>query len=203
MQPFQQPFAKPLDFVAGWQLERPGVIGFKDVVRNARPTILIGASGQPATFTEEIVREMAKNVERPVIFPLSNPTAFSEANPGDLIQWTEGRALVATGSPFADDSFQGRTIRIAQCNNSYIFPAMGLAVLASGARRVTDAMFMAAARALAECSPARGDPFGPLLPPMKEIRRVARSVALAAAAEAQRAGVAEATSRDGSSRPPE
>lgn len=194
VQPFQEPFVKPRAFVESWQLERPDTIGFRDVVRHVRPTILIGASGQPAAFTEEIVREMAKNVERPVIFPLSNPTAYSEATPSDLIAWTEGRALVATGSPFADDTFGGRSVRIAQCNNSYIFPAMGLGVLGCGASRVTDGMFMAAARALADCSPALSDPLASLLPPLEEIRSVARHIAVAVATEAQNAGVAERTS---------
>ncbi len=118
-------------------------------MRNARPTILIGASGQPGTFTEEIVRAMAEHAERPIIFPLSNPTSRAEATPADLIAWTDGRALIATGSPFDDVEYGGRRFPIAQCNNSYIFPGLGLGVRAVGARRVSDAMFMAAARALA------------------------------------------------------
>ncbi len=124
-------------------------------MRNARPTILIGASGQPGAFTEEVVRAMAEHVDRPIIFPLSNPTSRAEATPADLIAWTDGRALIATGSPFEDVSYGGRRFPIAQCNNSYVFPGLGLGVLAVGAQRVSDAMFMAAARALADCSPAR------------------------------------------------
>ena len=152
LRPFQQRFAQPKDRVAGWRTGPGEAIGLLDVVRNVRPTILIGASGQPGTFTEAIVRAMAEHVDRPIIFPLSNPTSRAEATPADLIAWTDGRALIATGSPFDDVSYGGRRFPIAQCNNSYIFPGLGLGVLAVGARRVTDAMFMAAARALADCS---------------------------------------------------
>ncbi len=123
-------------------------------------------------------------VERPIIFPLSNPTSRAEAVPADLIAWTDGRALIATGSPFDDVRYNGRRRPIAQCNNSYIFPGLGLGVRAAGASRVTDAMFMAAARALADWSPARRDPAGSLLPPLSESRRVARSIALGVAAAA-------------------
>ena len=189
--PFQRRFAQPKDRVLGW---RPGpgeAIGLLDVVRNARPTILIGASGQPGTFTEASVRAMAEHAPRPIIFPLSNPTSRAEATPADLIAWTDGRALVATGSPFDDVAYGGRRFPIAQCNNSYIFPGLGLGVVAVGARRVSDAMFMAAARALADASPTRRDPAGPLLPPLADSRRVSRAIALAVAAAARREGLAE------------
>ena len=133
---------------------------------------------------------MARKVQRPIIFPLSNPTSKSEAKPDDLIQWTEGRALVATGSPFPSVHYAGKTIPIAQCNNVFIFPAMGLAVVASRARRVTDAMMLAAARALAANSPALKDPSASLLPPLTDIRRVAAEIATAVSMEAQKEGVA-------------
>jgi malate dehydrogenase (oxaloacetate-decarboxylating) len=137
---------------------------------------------------------MARKVARPVILPLSNPTAKSEATAEDLIRWTEGRALVATGSPFAPVEFAGRRIPIAQCNNVYIFPAVGLGVVASRARRVTDGMMLAAARALGEHSPALQDPNAALLPAIGEIRKVARGVALAVGLAAQRDGAAPETS---------
>jgi malate dehydrogenase (oxaloacetate-decarboxylating) len=137
---------------------------------------------------------MARKVERPVIFPLSNPTTRSEASAEDLIRWTGGRALVATGSPYAPVRYEGRTIPIAQCNNVFIFPAVGLGVVASGARRVTDGMILAAARTLGEHSPARTDPSGSLLPALRDIRSVARAIATAVGLEAQRAGVAPKTS---------
>ncbi len=194
--PFQQRFVRPRAAVAAWQLAQPDQVGFADVVKNVRPTILIGASGVPGAFTEAVIREMARHVPRPIIFPLSNPTARCEAVPADLLAWTDGKALVATGSPFADVTYKGRTIPIAQCNNSYIFPGLGLGVLAAGAGRVTDGMFMAAATALAEDSPARANPDAPLLPSLQDIRLVSRRIAVAVAAEAQKAGVAERRSAD-------
>ena len=177
--------------VAGWTLEKPGEIGLLDVVVNARPTVLIGVSGQAGAFTEAVVRTMAQHVERPVIFPLSNPTSRSEATAEQLIAWTDGRALIGTGSPFAPVEWKGRTIPIDQTNNSYIFPGMGLGILASGARRVTDAMFMVAAKAVAEMSPTATDKKGRLLPPVGQMREVAVAVGKAVARQAQADGVAE------------
>jgi len=192
LRPFQQKFAQPKERVIGWRGGANEAIGLIDVVRNARPTIMLGLSGQPGTFTEAVVRKMVEHVDRPIIFPLSNPTSRAEATPADLISWSNGRALVATGSPFDDVSYGGRRIPIAQCNNSYIFPGLGLGILATGARRVSDGMFMAAARALSNCSPARNDPTGSLLPPLAESRSVSRAIALAVAAAAQRDGLAAA-----------
>ncbi len=189
LEPFQLPYAQPLEKTAGWQWDKSGPITFLDVVKNIHPTVLIGTSGQPGVFTEAVVREMARQVERPIIFPLSNPTSRCEAMPAHLLEWTRGRALVATGSPIAEVSYGGRGIPIGQCNNSYIFPGMGLGLIATGARWVTDAMFLAAARALADCSPARGDPDAPLFPPLEDIRQVSRRIALAVAAEAKGQGL--------------
>ena len=169
--PFQQKFVQPNAQVSGWRSNSGEVISLLEVVRNAQPTMLIGVSGQPGTFTEAIVRSMAEHAERPIIFPLSNPTSRSEALPSDLLAWTGGRALIATGSPFDDLSYGGHTFPIAQCNNSYIFPGLGLGVLAVKARRVSDAMVMAAARALAECSPSRGNSAGALLPRSRNLER--------------------------------
>lgn len=189
-------FAQAVERVKGWHLENPGGISFMDVVRNLHPTVLIGTSAQPGAFTREIVQEMARHVERPIIFPLSNPTSKSEAVPMDLIAWTGGRALVATGSPFPPVIFENRVIHIGQCNNAFIFPGVGLGVLASNARRVTDEMFVAAARALAEFSPALSDETASLFPALEEVRKVSRRVALAVATEAERAGLAEPTTRE-------
>ena len=157
-------------------------------------TVLIGLSTVGGAFTEPIVREMARKTDRPVIFPLSNPTAKSEAAAEDLIRWTDGRALIATGSPYEPVQYNGRTIPIAQCNNVFIFPAVGLGVVASGARQVTDGMMLAAARILGEHSPARKDPSGSLLPRLRDVRAVARAIATAVGLEAQRAGIAPKTS---------
>ena len=188
---FKSEYARPLETVADWA-GAPEHIPLLEVVKRVRPTILIGAAAQPQAFTEEIVREMARHVQRPMIFPLSNPTSKSEALPVDLINWTEGRALVATGSPFDDVQYQGRSIRIGQCNNAYIFPGVGLGVIAAQARRVTDAMFIAAARTLSELAPVRRDPSLALVPPLREVREVAKRVAVAVAVQAQRDGVADA-----------
>ncbi|HST20557.1 MAG TPA: oxaloacetate-decarboxylating malate dehydrogenase, partial [Blastocatellia bacterium] len=189
-------FAQQVERVKDWQLENSDGISFMDVVRNLRPTVLIGTSAQPGAFTREVVREMAGHVERPIIFPLSNPTSKSEAAPEDLINWTDGRALVATGSPFPPVTFESRIFHTGQCNNAFIFPGVGLGVLASNARRVTDEMFVAAARALAEFSPALDDDTASLFPSLEAVRKVSRRVALAVATEAERAGLAEITTRE-------
>lgn len=164
-------------------------LNFLDVVKNVQPTILIGTSGQHGAFSEDVVREMSGHVERPVIFPLSNPTSKSEATPFDLLNWTGGRALIATGSPFPPISHNGRLITIGLCNNAFIFPGVGLGVIAAGARRVTDTMFSAAARVLSEFSPALSDSNGPLFPPLERVREISYRVALAVGAEAGQAGL--------------
>ncbi|MEI9988650.1 MAG: NAD-dependent malic enzyme [Rhizomicrobium sp.] len=186
----QAPFVQPREAIAGWKLRDPARIGLFDVMANAHPTTLIGVSGQAGAFKEDAIREMARHVARPLIFPLSNPTSRSEASPADLLAWTEGRALIGTGSPFPSASWNGKTVSIAQTNNAYIFPGMGLGVLAVGARRVTDSMFMAAARALAGISPAAKEPSGLLLPAIPDLRAVARVVAVAVAQQAAKDGVA-------------
>ncbi len=188
---FKQRYAQPIEGTQHWKLDDPAHLTFGDVVKNVQPTVLIGTSAQPGAFREEIVREMAKHAERPVIFPISNPTSKCEATPADLLKWTDGRALIATGSPFPDVVHQGRAIRIGQCNNSFIFPGVGLGVIASGARRVTDTMFVAAARVLSEFAPVLHDPEAALYPPLEQVREVSLKVALAVAREAQRAGLAE------------
>src|SRR5713226_9581782 len=192
--PEQSVYAQPEDRVSGWPRTSDGHSGLADVIGKIEATILIGLSTVGGAFSESIVREMARKVERPIIFPLSNPTSKSEAKADDLIRWTDGRALVATGSPFAPVRYGGRTIPIAQCNNVYIFPAMGLGVVASGARRVTDTMILAAARALGEQSPALTDPSASPLPALTQLREVAAHIATAVGLEAQRAGVAPKTS---------
>jgi malate dehydrogenase (oxaloacetate-decarboxylating) len=139
---------------------------------------------------------MARKSQRPIIFPLSNPTDKSEATPDDLIRWTAGRALIAVGSPFPPVSYGGRQMSIAQCNNAYIFPAVGLGVVAARAKRITDGMMLAAAQALAESSPTREDPAAPLLPLLADARNAAIEVAVAVAEAAQRDGVAPGTNRE-------
>jgi malate dehydrogenase (oxaloacetate-decarboxylating) len=184
----QRVYAQPEQRVSGWPRSSNGHIGLAEVIGSIETTILIGLSTVGGAFTEAIVREMARKVQRPIIFPLSNPTDKSEAKADELIRWTDGRALVATGSPFAPVRYGTRTIPIAQCNNVYIFPAMGLGLVASGARRVTDAMMLAAAQALADNSPALQDPSASLLPALTEIRRVAGQIAVAVGMQAQKEG---------------
>lgn len=189
-EPFKEKYEQPFERLADWQIVDSSRIAFQEVVANVKPTILIGTSAQPGAFTEDIVREMAKHVERPIIFPLSNPTSKSEAAPIDIFRWTNERALVATGSPYPPLVTGRGLARIGQCNNSFIFPGVGLGIIASGARRVTDAMFVAAARVLSDFSPALHDAEAPLYPPLEQVREISRSVALAVGIEAQRSGLA-------------
>lgn len=191
--PEQRVYAQPAERVRNWPRAAQDAIGLADVIGQIDATILIGLSTVGGAFKEPVIREMARKVDRPVIFPLSNPTSRSEATPEDLLQWTGGRALVATGSPFAPVRHGDRSIPIAQCNNVFIFPAVGLGVVAARARRVTDEMMLAAATALGEQSPARTNPSASLLPSLRDVRDVAREIAIAVGREAQRAGVAPIT----------
>ncbi len=186
---FQRPFVQRRANVAGWTCRYPDRIGLLDVVKNAKPTVLIGVSAQGGIFNEEVIRAMAASVARPVVFPLSNPTACAEAAPQNLMSWTEGRAVIGTGSPFPPVVWGGKTRPVAQTNNAYVFPGMGLGVLAVKARRVSDGMFAAAAKALASSSPALKDPEASLLPPVSELRSVAVTVAMAVAREAREEGL--------------
>ncbi|MFG2783007.1 NAD-dependent malic enzyme [Streptomyces prunicolor] len=174
-------------------------IDLAEVVRRVEPTVLIGLSTAKGAFTEEIVRHMASTCERPVIFPLSNPTSHSEADPADLARWTDGRALIATGSPFPPLKTDGREVPVAQANNVYVFPAIGLAVTAARATRVTDRMMVAAARAVGRCA-ARSVPDdigpAPLLPPLRGMREAALEIAVAAAVAAVEDGVAPEATED-------
>jgi malate dehydrogenase (oxaloacetate-decarboxylating) len=186
---FQQPYARPADEIATWP-RRPGdSIALADVVANANPTMLIGTSTQSGAFTEAIVRHMASTVNRPIIMPLSNPTSKAEAVPEDLIRWTDGRALVATGSPFPPVSYGGRTYTIAQSNNALVFPGLGLGVAVVRARRITDAMIAAAADAVAAF--ADPTPGAALLPPVTDLRTVSAAVAIAVAQAAEEDGLTE------------
>jgi len=190
LEAFKRRYAHTYSETETWQLDTATAIKLADVVRNVHPTILIGTSAQPGDFDEALVRDMAAHVQRPIIFPLSNPTSKSEATPEQLIAWTEGRAIVATGSPFANVAYGQRSIHIGQCNNVFIFPGVGLGVIATGIQRVTNEMFVAAALALSELAPAQHDINASLYPSAEDVRIVARRVALAVAREAQRVGLA-------------
>jgi malate dehydrogenase (oxaloacetate-decarboxylating) len=190
----QAPFVQAKSAVQGWTLQKPGEISLYDVAVNAKPTVLIGVSGQAGAFTEPVVRAMAQHTERPIIFPLSNPTSRSEATAEQLVAWTDGRALIGSGSPFFPVDWKGKTYRITQTNNSYIFPGMGLGILASGARRVTDGMFMVAATTLAGLASVDPDGEPRLLPPIADLRKLSVIMAKAVARQAQADGVAPASS---------
>ena len=194
--PDQRAFVRPKTDVADWSPREKPEIGLVDVVRKVRPTVLIGVSGQPGAFVEQAIREMAKHTKRPVIFPLSNPTSRCEATPEQLFTWTEGRALVGTGSPFAPVEIDGKPVRIDQTNNSYIFPGLALGVIASKARHVSDGMIMAAANTLAGLSPTRKDRGSRLLPPLSDSRNIALAVAQAVGKQAMNEGLAEETDSD-------
>ena len=184
----QRDFAQPAGRVADWGLS--GAAQLADVIHNVDVGVLLGLSTAAGAFTEDIVREMAAKAERPIIFPLSNPTSRSEAHPAELDHWTGGRALIATGSPFAPLERNGVEYPVAQCNNVYIFPAMGLAVTAAQATRVTDEMMRVAAATLGEASPALNDPNQPLLPSWSDTPDVAIRIAQAVAEQAVAEGVA-------------
>ncbi|HYV40266.1 MAG TPA: NAD-dependent malic enzyme [Thermoanaerobaculia bacterium] len=185
-------FAWPAALAAKMGLPKGASRDLLAVVRAVKPTVLIGTSGEPGTFSEAIVREMAKQVERPVIFPMSNPTSKSEAKPADIVAWTNGRALIATGSPFDPVPYQDRTITIGQGNNVFIFPGVGLGTLLSEAKEVTDGMFAVAAQRLADEVMASDLASGSLFPSAHEIRRVSARIAGAVVAEARDSGVGRA-----------
>jgi len=192
---FQSRLAQKTAALEGWSIDGnwPTLL---EVIGLAKPTILIGVSGQPRLFSEEVVRAMAANTRRPIIFPLSNPLSRVEAIPQQVIEWTEGRAIVATGSPFPAAQYDGEEFPIAQCNNSYIFPGVGLGVLACAARRVTDEMLMASSEMLAEASPWASGDARSLLPPLEQATDLSRSIAFAVAKVAQAQGHASEISDD-------
>ena len=194
LKPEQQVYAQPWSEVSSWAHADPTRVNLAEAVEGAHPTVLIGLSTVGGAFPEPLIREMARKTRRPVILPLSNPTSKSEATPQNLMDWTDGRALVATGSPFSPVTVGGKSLPVAQCNNVYIFPALGLGAVASRARHVTDSMILTAAKTLAAHSPARTDHNAALLPRVTELRRVAREIAVAVGVEAQRTGEAPPSS---------
>jgi malate dehydrogenase (oxaloacetate-decarboxylating) len=190
LRPDQVRYARKKSHLEGWTLSGSEQVSLADVVRNAKLTVLIGVSSQAGAFTEEIVREMAKHTDRPAIFPLSNPTSKSEATPADLTRWTNGRALIGTGSPFPPVEINGKTVEFAQTNNSYIFPGLALGILTSKAKHVSDGMIMSAAKALAALSPTLKNKEAPLLPPITDSRKVSLPVAEAVGKQAIAEGLA-------------
>src|SRR5580658_1601247 len=194
LQPFQTPFVQKRAALANWTLATSERIGLGDVIVNAHPTVLIGTSGQPHAFHEAAVRAMGDRVRRPVIFPLSNPTERAEATPHDILEWTEGRAVIGTGSPFPAVQRDDHLFRIDQTNNAYVYPGIGLGAIAVDAPRISDGMFLAAARTIAEMSPAKHDPQANLLPPLVRSRELSFHVAMAVARQALTDGLAAVVS---------
>lgn len=185
---FQQKLVTPRRLLADWDTDSENM-SLLDVVRNVHPNVLIGVSGQPGLFSEEIVKEMHRHCSRPIIMPLSNPTSRAEAQPRDLIEWTQGAALIATGSPFEPVFYQDESYEIAQCNNAYIFPGLGLGILAGKLTRVTDTMLSVASKTLAAFSPLANTEKGGLLPPVDIIETVSKAIALQVAQAGQQEGV--------------
>ena len=189
LEPQQKTYAQPRAAVEGWRLQSPSVIGLLDVVRNAKPTVLIGVTAQRGLFSGEVLEEVAGNTARPVVMALSNPTSRTECTPEELARATDGRGLLATGSPFPPLEWNGRTIKTSQGNNLFIFPGVGFGALVSKASKVTDGMFLAAARAVSTMVTATEEAQGLLLPDMEAIREVSARVATAVAIEARDAGL--------------
>ncbi|MEM9102063.1 MAG: NAD-dependent malic enzyme [Pseudomonadota bacterium] len=187
---FQKPVAQSAENVADWPTNSQGRIDFKTAVKQAKPTVLVGVSGQANVFDQEVVVDMLEGTSTPIILPLSNPTSKAEAKPEDILNWTQGQAIVATGSPFEPVSINGNTHHIAQCNNSYIFPGVGLGVIACKAKRVTDNMLMASSEALAKFAIDDSGKDVPLLPALSDIRTVSLAIAKAVALQAMADGVA-------------
>ncbi|MCH7380239.1 MULTISPECIES: NAD-dependent malic enzyme [Acinetobacter] len=192
---FQQKLATPVNAISTWEYTGDNV-ALLDVVKNAKPSILIGVSGQAGLFSEEVIKTLAKYYKHPIVLPLSNPTSQVEAQPKDIIEWTQGAAIVATGSPFAPIYYQGKVYAIAQCNNSYIFPGIGLGVIACGATHISDSMLMAASTALADCSPRLKNAAADLLPNINDIQQVSKFIAFKVAKAAMADGLAVPLSND-------
>jgi malate dehydrogenase (oxaloacetate-decarboxylating) len=192
----QRRLAQPMATLDAWRLPATSTPDLASVVDNVHPTALLGLSATTGAFTRAIVAAMATHVDRPVIMPLSNPTSHSEADPQDLADWTDGRALVATGSPFPAMRIGDARVPVAQCNNVYIFPGVGLATIATRATRITDAMLTAAADAVGRNASIHQHPYGALLPGRDRLREVTVDVACAVAHQAVRDGVAAADDAD-------
>lgn len=188
---FQKPYVRSTEEVKDWQRDGADTIPLLEVVKRVKPTILIGTSGQAGAFTEEIVREMAKHVERPIIMPMSNPTLLAEAVPEDLFNWTDGKALIATGSPFANVEYNGISHEIGQSNNAFVFPGLGLGAIVAKAEIISKGMFAAAANAVAEKSDS-STPGASLLPAITKLADVSRHVAIEVAKAAVQEGIAKA-----------
>lgn len=192
----QSVFARKQADIKGWKILDKKCPSLTDTIRHAKPTILIGCSSQPGAFSQDVIETMSSNCERPIIFPLSNPDENCEAKPGDILAWSQGKALIATGTAFAAVEYQNRMVQIAQCNNALVFPGIGLGVLAVGATRLSKEMIWAASQALSDFSPSKKDSFLPLLPSLDDAQTVAKHIAVAVARTAIETGLAQHNQED-------
>jgi malic enzyme len=191
LEEFKANYARDVEEVAAYQCKDHNSVTLLETVANVKPTILLGTSGTPGTFSKEVVELMAKLNDRPIIFPLSNPTSKSECTAAEAIEWSDGRAIVASGSPFAPVTYKGKKHRIGQGNNAFIFPGVGLGISAAGISRVTDAMFLEAARALAEKVSDQDLEESAVFPELKRIRECSLAVACATVRQAVKEGYAD------------
>ena len=179
---FQERLVQPQSALKEWKLTSEGdYVNLIDVISNTDASILIGVSGKPGLFTEEVIRQMLAGCSRPVILPLSNPSQHVEAHPQDVVTWTDGKAIIATGSPFEQIEHNGEAFEISQCNNSYVFPGVGLGVISCKAKLVSDEMLMVASTTLAELSPGKEDQSSAVLPPLTALPQISRKIAFAVA----------------------
>lgn len=196
LDPEQRKYARNFSELSQWQHSDAAKFSLLDVIRNAKPTVLIGVSAQPNTFTEQIVKTMASQVAHPIILPLSNPTSRAEAKPEDLIRWTDGKAIIATGSPFAPVEYQGKKYPVAQCNNVYIFPGVGMGVVACRTPKVTEKMFIRAASVLSDYAPILKDSTAGIFVPLDQLRHVSRQIAIAVGEVAEEEGLIPKSSKN-------
>ncbi len=187
----QKPYARNAQEILSWSINDKNAASLTDTVRQVKPTILIGCSAQTGAFSQDIIESMAKHCERPIIFPLSNPDEKCEAQPADILKWTQGKALIATGTAFPAIEYQNRMVQIAQCNNALVFPGIGLGILAVNANRLTKEMILAASSTLCMFAPSKKDTFLPLLPSLDDAQTVAKAIAVAVAQCAIDSGIAQ------------
>ncbi|WP_201596073.1 NAD-dependent malic enzyme [Psychrobacter fulvigenes] len=182
LQRFQEPLVQKQSAIEHW--DKSQKLGLAQVVKQAKITVLFGVSGQKGLFTQEVIESLCANTESPIVLPLSNPTSRVEATPQEVMNWSHGRAIIATGSPFANTTFNGQSFEVSQCNNSYIFPGIGLGVLAARATGISDNMLMAASQALADISVQYEKAPGAILPPIRFIQEISKEIAYAVALQA-------------------
>lgn len=194
--PAQEPYARDRAEAKQWETNANNIVDLQETIHQIKPTILIGCSAQSGAFNQKIISEMFRHCRRPIIFPLSNPTECVEATPEDLITWTNGQAIIATGSPFPEVIYKGKTYSIPQCNNALVFPGIGLGIVAVQAKFLSDSMLWTACQTLMQYAPSMNDKTAPVLPPLPKARMINREIAIALATQAQIEGLAQTPVKD-------